>query len=449
MSSQLTAHDPALAALARQPADQPVALLHSGRFDARWATRSMLAAPQATFTYTPDHRSRLTGLDRPLTDNLFADLRTLLNDPDLPGPWLGYFSYDLATLIEPAKITHTPHPDWPLVHLAYCPDLTEYSATTTPPKPDAACPERSRREQSEGPDIDPSKFHPNLTRAEYESTVRRALDYIAAGDIFQVNLAQQFTTEFTGNPRDLYTKLAAVSPAWFGAYLEIPHLAAGLAPRVPHALLSTSPELFLHVRGGHVTTRPIKGTRPARHGDLNHHASELLHAEKDTAELNMIVDLMRNDLGRVCTYGSVRVTEPRTIETHPTIHHATATIEGDLHPSRDIVDLLKAALPGGSITGAPKVRAMQIIDELEPTPRGPYCGNIGLISQNELHLNIAIRTIQLTPKPSPEQSEGPDESSAYHANFSVGAGIVADSDPAAEYEETLAKARAMTRALSI
>jgi para-aminobenzoate synthetase component 1 len=199
-------------------------------------------------------------------------------------------------------------------------------------------------------------------------------------------------------------------------------------------LLSTSPELFLAVDGRQVVTRPIKGTRPAAAP-----VDELLHSEKDTAELNMIVDLMRNDLGRVCSYGSVKVAQPRTIESHPTIHHGVATVTGELHPSRDIVDLLRATLPGGSITGAPKVRAMQIIDELEPTARGPYCGCIGYLSRDEAMLNIAIRTMQL-------HREVDDH---YTVHCHAGGGIVADSNPAAEYQETLTKARAMIAALSI
>ncbi|MHC4994665.1 MAG: anthranilate synthase component I family protein, partial [Planctomycetota bacterium] len=244
-------------------------------------------------------------------------------------------------------------------------------------------------------------------------------------DIFQANLAQRFDTTFVGDPRELFARLATVSPAWYGAYLELPS---------GRRLLSTSPELFLRVDGRHVTTRPIKGTRPAA-GDPN----ELRRAEKDTAELNMIVDLMRNDLGRVCEYKSVRVTQPRTIESHPTVHHGVATIEGDLHPSMDTVDLLRATLPGGSVTGAPKIRAMQIIDELEGRPRGPYCGAIGTLSRDHSQLNVAIRTLLLEPTEA--------GASTYRAAFSAGGGIVADSDPEAEYLETIDKAQAILRAL--
>ncbi|MBI1370329.1 MAG: aminodeoxychorismate synthase, component I [Planctomycetes bacterium] len=463
MPSQLVQSDSALAALAAATAD-PLMLLHSGRPHPRWAVRSLLAQPAAWFRYTADHRSHLTGLDRPLTHNLWRDLRSLLNDPTLPGRWFGYFSYDLASLIEPAKLTPVHPNDWPLVQLAYCPHTREFPPGNPPTKPrdersDAAM--RSGFAEHGAPDA----FTSNLPQHAYESAVRRALQYIAAGDIFQVNLAQTFTTQFTGSPRALYHRLAALSPAWYGAYMELPHLAAGLAPRVPppRAIRSTSPELFLHVKNNHITTRPIKGTRPAlppRRGDLSPPVSDLLTSEKDRAELNMIIDLMRNDLGRVSTYGSIRVTDPRALESHPTIDHTTATIEADLHPSRDIVDLLRATLPGGSITGAPKIRAMQIIHELEPNPRGPYTGCLGYIAKDELHLNIAIRTILLTPaNPNAQRSDaamcsgfakqGAPDSPTYRAAFSTGAGIVADSNPTAEYHETLTKAAPLMQALTV
>ncbi|QNN22475.1 anthranilate synthase component I family protein [Planctomycetales bacterium ZRK34] len=439
MSSQCTQSlgdsDPALAALAKMPVNQPALLLHSGRRDPRWSTRSLLAGePTVWFRHTVDGRSHLIGVERSLSHNLWQDLRTLLYDPELPGRWIGYFSYDIARVVEPRNLAEMAVSDWPLVELAWCPHAVEYSVNDATYDESRSCDAGNHLRE----------FCANFTRSQYEDAVRHALDYIAAGDIFQVNLAQRFTADWSATPRQLYHRLANISPAWFGAYLELPD---------QRALLSTSPELFLRVEDGHVTTRPIKGTRPARRGDLSHPASNLRTAPKDTAELNMIIDLMRNDLGRVCRYGSVRVTEPRAIETHPTIHHATATIEGDLHPSKDIVDLLRATLPGGSITGAPKVRAMQIINQLEPSPRGPYCGCIGEISRDHLQLNIAIRTMLLTPNPQKPNAEPPSggeasDSPTCNVSFSVGAGIVADSDPAAEYEETLDKARAMMHALT-
>ena len=414
------ARDAALAAMSRWPKDEPLVLLHSGRHHPRWATRSLLARPQLWFRYTAKRRSEIScqvSGDTPpsarcpkhWTHNLWHDLRALLNDSNLPGRWFGYFSYDLGRLIEPTKLA-PPSGDWPLVELAWCPDVEELRTD------ELTVDEQALTIGDPQPEI--RNLTRNFTRSAYESAVCRVLEYIAAGDVFQVNLAQRFTTEYRGQPRQLYERLATVSPAWYGAYFELPG---------QRAIISTSPELFLSVERGHVVTRPIKGTRAAQCD-----ARELLNSAKDTAELNMIVDLMRNDLGRVCSYGSVQVTESRTIETHPTVHHAVATIEGDLHPSKDIVDLLKATLPGGSVTGAPKVRAMQIIDELEPCPRGPYCGAIGCISRTELQLSVAIRTML-------KRRELVD--------FSVGGGIVADSNPSAEYDETLTKAQAMLAAL--
>ncbi len=445
-----TPGDPALDRLAAAPSAAPTLLLHSGRFDPRWARRSLAGRPTLWFRHEIGGRSTLldahSAEPHPLADDLtgrpWRDLRHLLHHPDLPGRWIGYLSYDLGRVIEPGKLAprHPGHGgggagDWPLIELGYCGEVEEL--------PVADPPDLSPLETVEprgGP------VRSVFSRPDYEAAVRRVLDYIAAGDVFQVNLAQRLTSRWTGTPRDLFRRLAAVSPAWYGAYLECGSGGAAL-PAPDRALLSTSPELFLEVRDRAVVTRPIKGTRPVdpalRHtgvapvDDPNYRA--LLHAEKDAAELAMIVDLMRNDLGRVCSYGTVKVLEPRTIEAHPTIYHAVATVAGELHQTKDIVDLLRATLPGGSITGAPKVRAMQIIDELEPAPRGPYCGCIGWLARDAAQLNIAIRTMCLTREPAGD----------YRVDFAVGGGIVADSQPDAEYDETLDKARAMLRALGV
>jgi anthranilate/para-aminobenzoate synthase component I len=197
-------------------------------------------------------------------------------------------------------------------------------------------------------------------------------------------------------------------------------------------LISNSPELFLRVSPeGRVITRPIKGTRPRGSGMED----ELRRSVKDQAELNMIVDLERNDLGRVCEIGSVRVTEPRVIEAHPTVYHGVATIEGRLRDDVTFSGLLRATFPGGSVTGAPKIRAMQIIEELEPHSRGAYCGAIGYVAADgSMEFNVAIRT--MTAK-------------GGLIHIPVGGGIVADSEPAAEYEETLVKAKAMFDSLGI
>ncbi|BDG60457.1 aminodeoxychorismate synthase component I [Caldinitratiruptor microaerophilus] len=267
-----------------------------------------------------------------------------------------------------------------------------------------------------------------FTRAGFEAAVRRAREYIAAGDIFQVNLAQRFSAPWAAGARALYRRLRAVNPAPFSAYLDCGDL----------AVVSASPERFLRVDPAtrRVETRPIKGTRrrspvPAEDQRL---AAELLASEKDRAELVMIVDLERNDLGRVCEYGSVRVPDLRRLEGYPTVWHTVATVEGRLLPGAGPAALLAATFPGGSITGAPKVRAMEIIEELEPVRRGVYTGAIGWFGwDGALDLNIAIRTFTVVRG---------------EAHFHAGGGIVADSDPAAEYEETLAKALGLLRALS-
>jgi para-aminobenzoate synthetase component 1 len=478
--------DPALRALSG--AAPGALLLHSGRHHPRWATRSLLAHPVAWFRHHVGHRSTLNAaqggapltLTQPLTGNLWTDLRHLLSDPKFPGRWFGYISYDVASLVEPTKLQPPAETAWPLVELGWCPDVTELRI--------ADCGSRIEKAEEQADAklfLPPQIRNPQSTiRNFYLAAVRRALDYIAAGDIFQVNIAQRFDAEFTGRPRDLFTRLATISPAWYGAYLELPALRIadrGLRIEEPpeRVICSTSPELFLQLQNSHVITRPIKGTRPnstssnpqsaIRNPQSDPNLADLLHSAKDTAELNMIVDLMRNDLGKVCAYGSVHVTHPREVESHPTVHHTTATIEGTLHPSKDVVDLLRATLPGGSITGAPKVRAMQIIAELEPVPRGPYTGCIGYLSHDEARLSVAIRTIlleriadrglriaDLKTKPDGESASrrgSPNPQSTirnpqYSATFSTGSGIVADSNPDAEYDETLTKAQAMLRALA-
>jgi len=236
-----------------------------------------------------------------------------------------------------------------------------------------------------------------------------------------VNLSQRFTAGLTTQPAYIYQWLVRNLPARYGAYLNYDD----------YCLISNSPELFLKIDGRQITTRPIKGTRPLGDGM----AEELLASAKDTAELNMIIDLERNDLGRVCETGTVRVTEPRHVEQHPTVLHGVATISGALREDVSLIDVLRATFPGGSVTGAPKIRAMQIIDELEPVRRNAYCGAIGYVARDgNCEFNLAIRT--MTAK------DG-------LIHIPAGGGIVADSDPAAEYEETLIKARAMFQALGI
>lgn len=271
----------------------------------------------------------------------------------------------------------------------------------------------------------------NMTRPAYLAAVERARAYIAAGDIYQVNLTQRFSalTDFDGF--DLYRRLRSVSPAPFAAYLDVRGAFGGVE------VLSSSPERFLRVDGQHLETRPIKGTRPrgATPQVDARLAAELCASTKDLAEHVMIVDLERNDLGRIAMPGTVRVPEFAVIESYRQVHHLVSTVVAERAPGAGLEAMLRATFPGGSISGAPKVRALEIIDELEPTVRGVYCGSIGYISAHgPIDLNIAIRTITL--------ADGV-------AHLHVGGAIVHDSDPEAEYDETLAKARGMARALGV
>jgi para-aminobenzoate synthetase component 1 len=281
----------------------------------------------------------------------------------------------------------------------------------------------TRPHRLQRPPPDSYRLRSSFSREAYMAAVERCLAYIRAGDVFQVNLAQVFTVAHDDPPWTIWSRLESATPAAYGAYLNFDDL----------DLISNSPELFLRVGADRrVITRPIKGTRPMSPGmDI-----ELRDSVKDQAELNMIVDLERNDLGRVCEIRSVKVVEPRAIEAHPTVYHGVATIEGTLRRDVTFLDLLRATFPGGSVTGAPKIRAMQIIDELEPVRRGPYCGAIGyLASDGTMEFNVAIRTMIVTP-------DG-------LVHVPVGGGIVADSDPEAEYEETKVKAKAMLDALNL
>jgi para-aminobenzoate synthetase component 1 len=273
----------------------------------------------------------------------------------------------------------------------------------------------------------PVNLRSNFTHERYLEAVQKARDYIIAGDIFQVNISQRFEADMTLPPYELYRRLRKINPAPFASYLNFDGV----------TVASASPERFLRLSGDRVETRPIKGTRPrgkdpARDEAL---AQELVNSFKDKAEHVMIVDLERNDIGRVCRFGTVRVSELMALEKYATVFHLTSTVEGQLRPGENAVDLIKATFPGGSISGAPKVRSIEIIDELEPTRRSVYTGSIGYLSfDGGLDLNIVIRTILVK------------DGKAY---FQVGGAVVYDSDPEAEYVETLDKARALIQALSM
>lgn len=277
------------------------------------------------------------------------------------------------------------------------------------------------------PEEDPP-FTSSMTREEFESAVQEVQEYIRAGDAFQVVLSQRLGMPFQGRPFDLYRVLRTVNPSPYLYFLELDGL----------TLVGTSPEVLVRVEDGTVTVRPIAGTRPrgATPEEDRALAEELLADEKELAEHRMLVDLGRNDVGRVARFGSVRVPDLMVVERYSHVMHLVSQVEGDLKEGLSAMDVFKACFPAGTVSGAPKIRAMEIIDELEPVKRGPYAGAVGYFSFGGMNMDtaITIRTVVLTGS---------------QAFVQAGAGIVVDSDPDREYEETLNKARALLRAGSM
>ncbi len=361
------------------------------------------------------------------------------------GGAVGYFSYEFGLRFEGIAPRHLPDIDVPEVELAFYDgvvvrELASQKTFLVANPVHAASAEdilgrlrRFLRTKGSRPSLTPvappaenCPPRPRWSKSEFLTAVGRIKNYIASGDVYQVNLSHRFETPLGLAPFALYLQLRKHTPAPFGSFLETSTL----------QVASSSPERFLQIRGRRVETRPIKGTRPrGRSPDEDkRQADQLLASEKERAELLMIVDLERNDLGRVCEPGSIAVEELYRVETHPTVHHLVATVTGQLRPGLDIFDCLRAAFPGGSITGAPKIRAMQIIDELERDRRQLYTGSIGYLGfDGNCDLNIAIRTIVCR-----------GGTASYH----VGAGIVWDSDPESEYQETLDKGAALAKALA-
>jgi anthranilate/para-aminobenzoate synthase component I len=300
-------------------------------------------------------------------------------------------------------------------------------------------PELAQSEGRSGPGFHVEAIASTTGRADFERAVARAVEYIHAGDCFQVNLAHHLVGRFSGSSRAAFIATTSTVRPWYGAYVELPADALGRR----RAVLSLSPELFLELDGvtRRVVTRPIKGTRRA--GPRS--TADLGASAKDHAELAMIIDLMRNDLGRACRVGSIRVDDPRAIERHAgTLDHGVATVSGTLREDAGLDTLLAATFPPGSVTGAPKVRAMQIIDELEARPRGVYCGCVGFVSAcGNAAFNVAIRTATIE-----QPGVGGHQFNDATIDLPVGAGIVAESTPASEWQETLDKAEAIERALS-
>lgn len=377
--------------------------------------------------------------------------------PDLPpfqGGLAGYFAYDLCHYLE--KIPYPRQDDFQFPDLAVAlydsvisfdhQQKKAWLIATGFPKFDiynrekhakarlaemltlvervTPVPQESSSTPPEGRSV---KIHCNFSKQDYLGLVRTAQEYILAGDIFQVNLSQRFTAQLPPqhSPWSLYLHMRCMNPAPFAAYINLDGL----------VIASASPERFILVQEGQVETRPIKGTAP-RGGTAiedKNYADQLMASAKDRAENVMIVDLMRNDLARVSIDDSVYVAKLCALESFATVHHLVSVIRSQLKPDMDATDLLRATLPGGSVTGVPKVRAMQIIAELEPHRRGPYCGCIGFISFNgDMDTSIIIRTYVMQN---------------HIVTYQAGGAIVLDSDAEMEYQETLQKARALTQAL--
>jgi para-aminobenzoate synthetase component I len=362
------------------------------------------------------------------------------------GGALGYFGYDLGRSLEKLPTIAKPSQhipammigiyDWAIVvdHREKRSFLvSNHLLESTREKMDALqaawilAPRASSEDDAKNPFFVTSKISSNLPQKMYEKAFQKVKNYIAAGDCYQVNLAQRFSAKVQGDAWQMYEKLRQLNPAPFMAYMNLP-LNGGNFEGDYFQILCDSPERFLQTDGEHVETRPIKGTRPRSSDPVQDlfSTNELLTSEKDKAENVMIVDLLRNDLGKVCEIGSVKVNQLFTLQSFANVHHLVSIIVGKLKPSTNAVDLLKACFPGGSITGAPKLRAMQIIEELEPNRRELYCGTIGYVSfDGKMDTNIAIRTAIVAKNV---------------INFYAGGGIVADSSCEKEYNETLDKA---------
>lgn len=413
------------------------------------------AEPREIFEFPAEQTNPFPQLQSVLSRYRLADECSDPHQMGLPagmfaGGWIGYFSYELGRHIErlPERAVEDLH--LPLIRLCFYDRFLAYDhrsgvfwavALETPDDTETPADKLASlehhlheaqqvrlREPPRVPidDADLTDVRRNMSRRRYLEAVQRIKNHIRDGDVYQVNFSHRFELPFRGRPAELFHWQNRFNPSGYAAYVDAGRF----------QIVSASPEMFVTVRDGFIQTKPIKGTRP-RLDDSDPRAaafnaeqfSDLAASEKDRAELNMIIDLERNDVARICHPGTRRVTQPRTIEAYPTVYHGVATIGGELRHDVALTDILKAMFPGGSITGAPKIRAMEIIDDLEPTARGVYTGAIGFISlDGTACLNIAIRTIIIARGSAFVQSGG---------------GIVADSDPQAEWEETMVKARAL------
>lgn len=412
------------------------------------------AEPREIFEFHARQRDPFRRLHEALTKYRLQDSHgNVLPQGILRGGWVGYFGYELGRYIETLPGTTTDDLEMPLIRLCFYDRIIAYDhksgtcwliALDLPhdaeePSEKLAGLERllaeSRRVHVEAhagaelDNIDLSAVRCNMSKAYYVQAVGKIKRYIYNGDIYQANFSQRFECDYRSTGIELFHWQNHYNPSPYAAYIDSGDF----------QIVSASPEMFITITDRLIRTKPIKGTRPrlnesggstlgASHVNAKNF-NELLTSEKERAELNMIIDLERNDVARVCVPGTRRVIQPRTIESYPTVFHAVATVAGRLRRETTFCDVLKAMFPGGSITGAPKIRSMEVIDETEPTARGVYTGSIGFISMDgSVCLNIAIRTIIIAGR---------------KAFAQTGGGIVADSDAQAEWDETITKARAL------
>ncbi|MCH2136875.1 MAG: anthranilate synthase component I family protein [Phycisphaerales bacterium] len=411
------------------PCGQPVALLQSaGR--GRWSSHSICApatgmlriersgaswiGPKSHPAGTPPV-DPLEALDWAHEARRFA---TAVEGCPAAGGWIAVLSYELGELLDTAVVDGPPPSDdrnAPLADLLWCPDpivcLTQDEA------------------QQDDTDLHREAVISEPPPEDHVEAVRRTVELIRAGDIFQANIARRLTMCVEGDPMAWSRRAIQEACAPFGAMIRLPHRDGD------RVITSMSPELFVHVsESGVITSRPIKGTAGASTA-----TDALAQSEKDQAELHMIVDLVRNDLGRICAMGSVDVIKARSLETHSTVHHGVAEVRGQLKDGVGLVELLRATFPPGSVTGAPKIRAMQIIRQLETRPRGAYCGAIGLLGPRQATmLSVGIRTATLHGRLDGHMFSGT-------LDYGTGGGITAQSDPDLELAETCIKAEALER----
>jgi para-aminobenzoate synthetase component 1 len=409
------------------------------------------AEPREIFEFNSNEQKPFGKLQQVLEKYRLQDVK----HDDLPmgmfcGGWIGYFGYELGRYIERISETATDDIKMPLIRLCFydkvlCYDhknrsfwliALELEDQSSEPieKLDWLSEKLKEAEQirvqpkapARMENIDLSKVQCNMDEEYYLKSVERIRRYIYDGIVYQVNFSQRFECDYNARPIELFHWQNQHNPSGYSAYIDTEDF----------AIVSASPEMFITLTNNVISTKPIKGTRP-RTPETNNDSKrinernfiELVRSEKEQAELNMIIDLERNDLARICRPGTRCMTQPRTIESYPTVFHAVATISGQLRPQITFCDILRAMFPGGSITGAPKVSAMEIIDQIEPTARGIYTGSIGYIGvDGNACLNIAIRGVIVK------------DGKAY---IQTGGGIVADSDPQAEWDETIVKARAL------